>query len=353
MEEIELIVGNSNRRFSGVTASMLSTLPGIAHRIKLAVLGSHFIPDSIPTLSYREFLSTCRKPLPHGGQRVFHARRNNEMIQALIAKNFFGAKIRIVFTSTAQRNHSWLTRYLIGQMDGIVTTCQAAASYLIQKPSIVVPHGVNTETYHPAPCKVDAWESLGYPGKYGIGIFGRIREQKGVDLFVEAALLIAEKHPDFTFIIGGEVTPSNARFVRGLKQKIEKAGLEERILFIGKQPLNRLPLLFRGVSILAALSRNEGFGLTPLEAMASGTAVICSGAGAWPEIIHQGQEGYCMDNPTPIAIAQKMDELMSDPEKIAVMGHRGRKLVEASYTIDREAAQLAAYLATHVKDRSA
>ncbi|HCB98568.1 MAG TPA: hypothetical protein DEP78_09920, partial [Verrucomicrobiales bacterium] len=116
MEEIELIVGNSNRRFSGVTASMLSTLPGIAHRIKLAVLGSHFIPDSIPTLSYREFLSTCRKPLPHGGQRVFHARRNNEMIQALIAKNFFGAKIRIVFTSTAQRNHSWLTRYLIGQM---------------------------------------------------------------------------------------------------------------------------------------------------------------------------------------------------------------------------------------------
>ena len=75
MEEIELIVGNSNRRFSGVTASMLSTLPGIAHRIKLAVLGSHFIPDSIPTLSYREFLSTCRKPLPHGGQRAFHARR--------------------------------------------------------------------------------------------------------------------------------------------------------------------------------------------------------------------------------------------------------------------------------------
>ena len=149
------------------------------------------------------------------------------------------------------------------------------------------------------------------------------------------------------------MTPSNARFVRGLKQKIEKAGLEERILFIGKQPLNRLPLLFRGVSILAALSRNEGFGLTPLEAMASGTAVICSGAGAWPEIIHQGQEGYCLDNPTPVTIAQKMDELMSDPEKIAVMGHRGRKLVEASYTIDREAAQLAAYLATHVKDRSA
>ena len=100
------------------------------------------------------------------------------MIQALIAKKVFGAKIRIVFTSTAQRNHSWLTRYLIGQMDGIVTTCQAAASYLIQKPSIVVPHGVNTETYHPAPCKVDAWESLGYPGKYGIGILDASESKK-------------------------------------------------------------------------------------------------------------------------------------------------------------------------------
>ena len=99
MEEIELIVGNSNRRFSGVTASMLSTLPGIAHRIKLAVLGSHFIPDSIPTLSYREFLSTCRKPLPHGGPR-FPCKAQQRDDPSPDRQKFFSAKIRIVFTST-------------------------------------------------------------------------------------------------------------------------------------------------------------------------------------------------------------------------------------------------------------
>jgi mannosyltransferase len=323
---------------------MLATLPIISKKINLAVLGNHYVPNQFRTLSYKQFLALCKTPLPDGNLRVFHARRNDEMIQAIVARRLTMGKLRIVFTSTAQRNHSLFTRYLMSQMDGIISTCQAAASYLRRKPDVIIPHGVDQEVYHPAKDKATAWRALGYPGKYGVGIFGRVRKQKGVDIFVKAAISVAGKHPDFTFLIGGEITPSNKPFVQSLQHHIKEAGLQRQILFIGKQPLERLPELFRGVSILAALSRNEGFGLTPLEGMASGTAVLTSEAGAWKEIVQEGITGFCLPCGDAIGTARKMNAMMVDQTKLAEMGACGRKLVEKEYTITREANQIAEYL---------
>ena len=76
----------------------------------------------------------------------------------------------------------------MNQMDGIISTCDAAAHYLERPADIIVPHGIDTSTYHPAANKVESWAKLGLPGKYGIGIFGRIRKQKGLDRLIDAAL---------------------------------------------------------------------------------------------------------------------------------------------------------------------
>ena len=113
---IQLILGNSNKRFSGVTSTMLQVLPYQKKITELAILGEHHITDNTRILNFHEFCKLCKKTLPDGKSRVFHARRNDEMIQALIAKKLFGAKIKIVFTSTAQRHHSNFTRWLMKQM---------------------------------------------------------------------------------------------------------------------------------------------------------------------------------------------------------------------------------------------
>lgn len=84
------------------------------------------------------------------------------------------------------------------------------------------------------------------------------------------------------------------RFVEEQKRKIDEAGLSERIVFTRKLPFEKLTQLFPSMSIVAALSRNEDFGLTALEAMASGTAVLASEAGAWKDIITSKSFGYCM-----------------------------------------------------------
>ncbi|TXG97994.1 MAG: glycosyltransferase family 1 protein [Rhodocyclaceae bacterium] len=343
---VELILGNSNPRFSGVTSTMLQVLKEQRKYLNLAVMGKHHLPAGTPSLTFREVAKLAHSALPDGRWRVFHARRNNEMIQALVLKHLFKAKLKIVFTSTAQRHHHAFTKWLMGEMDAVISTCAAAASYLETPPAAIIPHGVDTNFYHPSADRSAAWRGLGLPGKYGIGIFGRVREQKGVDILIEASLPLLQIYPDFTLVIGGEITPDNEKFVTLQKQKIAAAGLSERVVFLGKQPFTRVPELFRAMSIVAALSRNEGFGLTVLEAMSSGTAVLASHAGAWPEIIEEGIEGYTAPCGDIAATRAQLEKLMSKPELLPIMGERGRNKVEQFYTVEREAKALCDFFKT-------
>ena len=108
-EEIELIVGNSNAHFSGVTSTMLQVTAHQKHLINLRIMGKHHLPDPALAISFWEVAKLCRKPLSNGKYRVFHARRVDEMIQAMVLKFIFGAKIKMVFSSAAQRFRSGLT----------------------------------------------------------------------------------------------------------------------------------------------------------------------------------------------------------------------------------------------------
>jgi len=344
LEETELILGNSNSRFSGVTSTMLQVLRIQKNILKVAVLGQHHLPDDIPAVTFRQLITLCKNTLPDGRFRVFHSRRNDETIQALILKKIFGAKIKIVFTATAQRNHSWITRYLIRQSDGIITTSQAANAYIEGGADVIIPHGIDLSTYYPSDDRAALWKKLGYPGKYGIGIFGRVRHQKGVDLLIEASIPLLKKYPDFTVIVCGETTPDQQSFQDDLQQKIDAAKLSERIIFIGKQPFSELPKLFRAMTIVTALSRNEGFGLTVPEAMASGAAVLASEAGAWKDVVRDGTDGYIVPCDDLAATQGKLDSLMSRPNRLIEMGRAGRQRVEEHYTIEREANAICDFL---------
>ena len=341
---VEVILGNSNKRFSGVTSTMLQVLEVQKDKVSLVVLGGHHLPADVPTVSFWRLLRLVRRPLPDGRPRVFHARRNDEMIQALLLKAL-GAHLRIVFTSTAQRRKTWVTRFLMSRMDGLLSTCTAAADYMPTPPDQLIPHGINAERYHPAEDRDRLWRQLGLPGRYGIGIFGRVRHQKGVDLLIDAALEVLPNHPDFTVVIVGEITQDQVEFVDRQKLRLKEAGLEGRVVFTGKLPFDRIPDHFRAMSIVTALSRNEGFGLTVLEAMSSGAAVIATEAGAWPDIIRDGDNGYLIPVDDGRELADRLDTLMSDTAKGRTLAERGRQTVLRDYTVEREAQALLDYYA--------
>jgi len=334
-DDYEVILGNSNKRFSGVTSTMLQTLEVQVDVMKVAVLGSHHLPEHLKcnAVSFLEVAKHCRRPLPDGRLRVFHARRNDEIIQALILKHVFRAKIKIVFTSTAQRYHSGFTRWLMSKVDCTLSTCEAAASYLKDRPSAIIPHGIQTDIYHPDSSQRDS-------DTVTVGMFGRVREQKGTHLFIQACIDVFPSIPYAKAIIVGAITPDNITWVENLKKDILGAGLENRIVFLGEQNFDSLPKLFQSVSLVAALSRTEGYGLTVLEALSSGAAVLATQAGAWPEIIEEGVHGYVVPVNNQNAITAKLSTLLSDRDKLYAMGLAGRKRVLENYKIETEANKL-------------
>jgi mannosyltransferase len=95
------------------------------------------------------------------------------------------------------------------------------------------------------------------------------------------------------------------------------------------------------MSIVAALSRNEGFGLTIPEAMASGCAVLASHAGAWQDIITEGLHGFTVPVEHLEATQAALERLLKSD--LVEMGVAGRNHVEQDYTIQREANSLVGF----------
>lgn len=351
-DEIELIIGNSNSNFSGVTSTMLQVLSEQTKLINLRVMGKHHLSDPSLNISFWEVVKMCRKPLSDGRFRIFHARRVDEMIQALLLRYVFGAKIKMIFSSAAQRKRAGFTKWLTNRMDAVLAMCKASASYLHKAPDAIIYHGVKTDMYTPPENKEAAWQSLkllpetAQQGKYGIAILGRVRKQKGVHLFVESCIQVLEKHPDYTAVVVGAIRSADEELVESLKEKIAEAGLSHRIIFAGEQNFVDIPNIFRSLSLVVALSDNEGFGLTILEAMSSGSAVLASEAGAWPEVVEEGKQGYVVPTKNLPAVVEKMDLLLSDPEKLLQMGNSGRKRVLEHYSVEREANELIAFYRT-------
>lgn len=344
--EIELIIGNSNSNFSGVTSTMLQLLSEQQKLINLRVMGKHHLSEASLNITFFQVAKMCRKPLNNGKYRIFHARRVDEMIQALILKHVFRAKIKVIFSSAAQRYRSGFTLWLTNRMDAVLAMCKASASYLGRKPDAIIYHGVKVDVYKPPADKLEVWQSLKLldssvkKGKHAIAILGRVRKQKGVHLFVEACIDVLKNKPDFTAVIVGSISSSNTDFVAQLKEKIAQADLTERIIFAGEQNFADIPKIFSALSLVVALSENEGFGLTILEAMSSGAAVLASEAGAWPEVVREGIDGHVVPVNDLSAVKDKLALLLSDEDKLVEMGKNGRERVLEHYSVEREAKQL-------------
>jgi mannosyltransferase len=339
--DLQLIVPNLHRRYSGVTATNRMVAPKLAKLFRAAWFGSN-APDGIARLSVADLLGLWR----HDAPLIWHARRNNEMIAGVLLRAL-GWPLKLVFTSAAQRHHKWLTRWLIRQMDAIIATSELSASYL-KREATVITHGVDTEVYAPPADRAAAFAESGLPGRYAIGCFGRVRAQKGSDVFVDAMVKLLPRYPDFTAVMVGAVTPEQASFANDLKKRIADAGLASRIIITGELAIEQVQRWYRRLTIYAFTSRNEGFGLTLIEAMAAGAALVASRAGAAELVVEEGVTGKLTPCGDAEALAAALEPLMRDPGAAATMGARARQRVLEKFSLDVEANRIAEIYSTLV-----
>ncbi len=335
LADLDLIVPNLHRRYSGVTATNRMVAPKLATRVSAGWFGSN-APEGIARLRVADLFKLWRRPRP----LIWHARRNNEMIAGVLLRAL-GWPLKLIFTSAAQRHHSWTTRFLIRRMDAIIATSDISASYL-KRSATVIPHGVDTDVYAPPPDRAAAFAESGLPGRYAIGCFGRVRAQKGSDVFIEAMCRLLPRYPDFTAVLVGAIVTEQMVFANELKRRIAAAGLKERIVILGELEISEVQRWYRRLTIYAFTSRNEGFGLTLIEAMAAGAALVAARAGAAELVVEDGVTGVLVPPGDVDALVAALEPLMRDPQAASAMGARGRARVVEKFSLDAEADRIVA-----------
>jgi mannosyltransferase len=337
MREIEVVAPNIKRNQTGVTSTIIAAVGAQARLRKVAALGLG-LPASLPQLRWADLLRGWSRP-PGLSHRIWHARRPDEMAVGLVLRDVLRQPWKLVFTSHDAHDHPKLYRWMAARMDALVASTPASAR-AIDPRAHVIGHGVDPEAFQPAPDRAAEWRALGLPGAYGLGTFGRLRPQKGQDVLVRALCETLPRHPQAGYVIAGLTTSANQGFEEGLRAQLAAAGIADRVTFLGEVDAAMIRRLYAAVSLYIQPGRSEGYGLTPIEAMASGTAAISTRVGAATDMVIEGVTGHLVDVEDWQAMAARLEERLSDMAGTLAMGVAGRAHVLAHHTAEIEALRL-------------
>lgn len=139
-----------------------------------------------------------------------------------------------------------------------------------------------------------------------IGYVGRLAHNKGVDVLLQAATEVNRQHPECQWLIVGD----GAEKPR-LQAIAKQGGLADKVHFIGSLPRDAVYGAMKGFDIAVVPSREEGFGLTALEAMACGVPLVASGVDALQEVVKDGETGLLFSPGDTSALADSLVQLLS------------------------------------------
>jgi mannosyltransferase len=314
-------------RRTGVTRHVESVMPLLSEAFEVACVGGDVLDSALPRMDWRAVRRRARRePV------IVHAHRNNEMLAGLWLKRT-GAKVHLVFTRHAAGRPSAPTRWLLRRADRVLSLTAEMARAL-PVPSTIVPHGVDTRRFTPPADRAAAYAALGFPGTAGIGVVGRVRPEKGQGDLVEALAPLLPAHDAWTVVVTG-ASRGHAAFAASLE-----ARLGGRLHLAGERA--DVEAIYRGLSLVVQPSRSEGFGLTVLEAMASGCCVVSASTGAASDVIADGETGFLYPPGDVAALRRILEGLLAEPERMAEVGRRARAVVCARHSLQTEAAALAA-----------
>jgi glycosyltransferase involved in cell wall biosynthesis len=166
----------------------------------------------------------------------------------------------------------------------------------------------------------EARARLGLPAKFVL-FASTLEPRKGIDTLVEAFARTANQIPDDLVIVG-----KRGWYWQAFFEHVKRAGLEKRVRFLEYVPQQELTLIYNLARVFVFPSRYEGFGLTPLEAMACGTPVICSNAASLPEVV--GDAGILVSPDDVEGFARAIARLSGDAQLRAELRGRGLKQVQ-------------------------
>ncbi|HEY2027320.1 MAG TPA: glycosyltransferase [Gemmatimonadaceae bacterium] len=167
------------------------------------------------------------------------------------------------------------------------------------------------------------------PGQGGLArerllFVGRLTQQKGLDLLLRALALGSSS-------IGLDVVGDGPERA-ALMDLAETLGIAPRVRWLGTQPPEALPTLYRSAVALVVASIEEGLGLVAVEALLCETPVVAFASGGLTDVVVHGVTGLLVEHRDPRALASAIGALLDLPDRGASLGHAGRTRVLSQFS---------------------
>jgi len=158
-----------------------------------------------------------------------------------------------------------------------------------------------------------------------LGIIARLSDIKGQDILISAMKQVVREVPSVKLLIVGE-----GRMESSLKGMVLSLELNDHVFF--HPVVNQTVKYLSALDIFVMPSRQEGLGLSVMEAQACGLPVVASNVGGLPSLIKNGTTGILVEPQSSDALAKALVELLKSPQRWKPMGLAARKFIEATYS---------------------
>jgi len=194
----------------------------------------------------------------------------------------------------------------------------------------VIPDGINLAGFETAPV----------PPQPTLGFFARMCQQKGLDVLVEAFIILKERNrvKNLKLKVGGGCGPSDEPLVESLRARLRaKVFLDDVEFFPNVDRAGKLAFM-QSLSVFSVPALyGEAFGLYVIEALASGVPVVQPRHAAFPELVELSGGGSLCEPGDPKALADALEPLLLEPERARALGINGRKSALEKFSAEQMA----------------
>lgn len=230
--------------------------------------------------------------------------------------------------------HQPLLRQAFAAVRGVYAVSPSALAHFmaIYRPYLpesarlaVIPNSVDTERFQPSAGLRDAArQRLGLPpDALVIGAVGRLSVQKRPALLLELFILLRRQYAHLYLLMAG-----SGPLETTLREQARLAGVAPYVVFTGFVPA--VETLLPALDLHVLMSRNEGFGIATIEAMACGVPAVATDVPGSADILRDSGGGQLVPADDVPAAAAIVAKLLADPERRAMLGRQGR-----SETVER------------------
>ena len=277
------------------------------------------------------------------GPEVIHTHVPRATLWTALAKRLFRLRVPLVYTEHSMQDvypswGRWVYRTFLPATDHVVAVSEAANASFRERwqrgggKVTTIWNGIATGRLGASASREAVRLARGCAADTPVVCnVANLTAPKAHDVLIAAISQVCERLPSARCWVAGSSEIDYAAAER-TRQCLALHGADEYVQLLGVR--SDVPDLLGACDVFALSSRQEGFPITILEAMAAGKPVVTTDVGGCAEAVVDGETGLVVPPENPEALAKALEDLLTRPAEARRMGEAGRRRVEEHFTVE-------------------